>query len=116
MGGRRHSTLVVARRVAVLILARRCSSRRNGREFVEAFATIGYETVAARDHDPDFEKVAIFASTEGVPTHMARQLPNGSWTSKLGGLEDIVHVEVSGVAGSDYGHVVAILQRRRSTA
>lgn len=83
--------------------------------FVAAFATLGYEPSASGDHDPDYEKVAIFTSSDGVPTHMVRQLPNGSWTSKLGGLEDIAHVKVSGVAGAEYGHVVAVLQRRRAS-
>lgn len=82
--------------------------------FVTAFATLGYEVVASGDHDPSYEKVAIFASAEGLPTHMARQLSDGSWTSKLGALEDIAHVDVMGVSGTDYGHVVAFLQRRQS--
>jgi hypothetical protein len=81
--------------------------------FVATFATLGYQSAESGDHDPDYEKVAIFVSSEGVPTHMARQLPNGSWTGKLGGLEDIVHVEVTALTGADYGHVVAFLQRRR---
>ena len=80
--------------------------------FVEAFATLGYALSPSGVHNPDFEKVAIFASSDGIPTHMARQLPKGSWTSKLGTLEDITHVDVSGVAGADYGEVVAFLQRR----
>ncbi|HUP61996.1 MAG TPA: hypothetical protein VNA69_16435 [Thermoanaerobaculia bacterium] len=80
--------------------------------FVTAFATLGFELTASGDHDPNYEKVAIFASSEGIPTHMVRQLPNGSWTSKLGGLEDIAHVDVAGVASSEYGEVVAFLQRR----
>jgi len=81
--------------------------------FVAAFATLGYEPTKSGEHDRDYEKVAIFASSEGIPTHMARQLPNGSWTSKLGGLEDITHIVLAGVAGTDYGHVVAFLQRRK---
>ena len=84
--------------------------------FAEAFATLGYEVSSSGDHDPELEKVAIFASSDGVPTHMARQLPNGYWTSKLGTLEDITHVDVNGLAGTDYGEVVAFLQRRRSAS
>jgi len=84
--------------------------------FIEAFATMGYELTALGDHDPKYEKVAIFASADGLPTHMARQLADGSWTSKLGALEDIAHVDVSGVGGTDYGEVVAYLQRRRASS
>jgi len=83
--------------------------------FITAFATLGYEVGATGAHDPDYEKVAIFASSEGVPTHMARQLPDGSWTSKLGALEDIAHVDVAGVPETDYGRVVVFLQRRKSS-
>ncbi|HYI10425.1 MAG TPA: hypothetical protein VEK57_15300 [Thermoanaerobaculia bacterium] len=81
--------------------------------FIEAFATLGFEPSDSGNHHAAFEKVAIFASRDDVPTHMARQLPDGSWTSKLGGLEDIAHVDVTGVAGSDYGAVVVFLHRRK---
>ena len=83
--------------------------------FVVAFGTLGYEPAISADHDPGFEKVAIFALPDGTPTHMARQMENGSWTSKLGSLEDISHVDVSGVSGSDYGEVVTVLQRPRTS-
>jgi hypothetical protein len=84
--------------------------------FIASFATLGYEVCPSGDHDSRLEKVAIFASSEGVPTHMARQLPNGTWTSKLGGLEDISHFDVNGVAGDDYGTVVVFLARPRSSS
>jgi hypothetical protein len=84
---------------------------------IEAFATLGYEsTSSSGNHEPDFDKVVIFASREGIPTHMARQLPDGSWTSKLGQLEDIAHADVTGVGGSDYGEAVAFLRRRKSSS
>lgn len=83
--------------------------------FIEAFATLGYQVTESGGHDPHFERVAIFASNDGVPTHMARQLPDGSWTSKLGQLEDIAHRDVAGVTGVDYGAVAAFLQRPRPT-
>ena len=85
-------------------------------KFIEAFATLGYKVSPSGGHKPSVEKVAIFASRDGMPTHMARQLPDGTWTSKLGRLEDIAHVEVSGVAGDDYGNVVAFLERPRSSS
>ena len=84
--------------------------------FIEAFATLGYIVSASGVHEASVEKVAIFTSSEGVPTHMARQLPNGTWTSKLGGLEDISHIDVNGVAGADYGDVVVFLERPRPSS
>lgn len=84
--------------------------------FVAAFATLGYEMCASGEHDPILEKVAIFASSDGVPTHMARQLPTGAWTSKLGSLEDISHLDVNDVVGDEYGDVVVFMARRKSSS
>ena len=82
--------------------------------FIEAFATLGYEVTSDADLETGFERVAIFASSDGVPTHVARQLPNGTWTSKLGSMEDIAHVDVNSVSGTAYGDVVVFLRRHRS--
>lgn len=79
--------------------------------FIAAFASLGYAVTMSGQHETGFEKVAIFAASDGVPTHVARQLANGSWTSKLGRLEDISHLDVSGVGGSDYGEAVTFLRR-----
>ncbi|SRR6266498_1468974 len=80
--------------------------------FIRAFATLGYEIASSGAFEAGFEKVAIFASGDGVPTHVARQLGDGSWTSKLGSLEDISHIEPTAVEGFDYGNVMAFLKRR----
>ena len=56
-----------------------------------AFETMGYEVCPGQEYEQGFEKVAIYAHTDGVPTHVARQLENGRWTSKLGDWEDIEH-------------------------
>jgi hypothetical protein len=80
--------------------------------FIQAFATLGYAPASSGDLERQVEKVAIFASSDGIPTHMARQLHDGRWTSKLGALEDVAHGEVSGVEGDEYGTVVAFLSRR----
>jgi hypothetical protein len=69
----------------------------------------------SRDYDEDYQQVAIFASGEGIPTHMARQLPHGAWTSKLGGLEDVAHTDVDGVGGAEYGEIVVFMQRRKTS-
>lgn len=57
-----------------------------------------------------YEKVALYVDHDGKPTHAARQLPTGRWTSKLGKIEDIEH-ELEGIAGSVYGSVAKILKR-----
>src|SRR5436190_2062944 len=59
--------------------------------FRDAFATLGYVLCAGEEWETGFERVALFANDQSHPKHMARQLPNGRWTSKLGLLEDIEH-------------------------
>jgi hypothetical protein len=51
----------------------------------------------------------------GTPTHMARQLTSGRWTSKLGELEDIEHLTLEQLSGSDYGQAVQFLKRKLPT-
>jgi hypothetical protein len=78
--------------------------------FVAAFATLGYGPYSGEEFEPGFERVALFARG-GVPTHAARQLPNGRWTSKLGFREDIEH-DLHAVSGEIYGTVVKLLKRQ----
>ncbi len=61
--------------------------------FVAVFEVRGFTLCEIRnlDLETDFEKVAIFCNVDGEPTHAARQLPSGMWTSKLGDWEDIEH-------------------------
>ena len=69
--------------------------------------------------EPGIEKVALFAIDTGgrkVPTHAARQLESGEWTSKLGDCEDISHATYGAVSGPAYGDVVVFLSRQRPAA
>jgi hypothetical protein len=63
-----------------------------------------------------FEKIALYADKNGLPSHAARQLPSGTWTSKLGPMEDIEHLMLEALedaAGttSAYGKVALIVRR-----
>jgi hypothetical protein len=78
--------------------------------FRAAFATLGYSSCAGEEHEAAFEKIALFAGPQGIPTHAARQLANGRWTSKLGRAEDIEH-ELHDLEGDIYGTVVLIMRR-----
>lgn len=84
--------------------------------FEAAFATLGYSRCEGADLDAGLEKIAIYGDEAGHPTHAARQLPDGSWTSKLGTLEDIRH-DLAQIEGgeTEYGSVVLILSRQRAT-
>lgn len=81
--------------------------------FAEAFRTLGFEVCEDSTSELGWEKIAIFASPDGMPTHAARQLPDGTWTSKLGNLEDIKHRDLRHVGGDAYGEPTLILRRRR---
>jgi hypothetical protein len=78
--------------------------------FQEAFASLGYAVCAGEELETGFEKVALFADPDGFPTHAARQLNNGRWTSKLGEIEDIEHA-LRDLEGAEYGAVVLVMKR-----
>ena len=80
------------------------------------FEQLGYQECATDELEPGFEKVALFVNVDNLPTHAARQLPNGSWTSKLGRWQDIEHQSLNNLAGSPpmYGNVAILLCRSRT--
>lgn len=57
-----------------------------------------------------YEKIAIYAFI-GQFTHVAKQLPDGRWTSKMGKGERITHPSLSSLAGGIYGNVHCIMRR-----
>ncbi len=77
--------------------------------YAKAFEALDYEACEDGGREAGFEKVALYADDEG-PTHAARQLPDGHWTSKLGKLEDIEHT-LEGLSECDYGQVVMFMKR-----
>jgi hypothetical protein len=78
--------------------------------FEALFASYGFALCSTEEFEAGFEKVALFARPDGRPTHAARQLPNGRWTSKLGKSEDIEH-DLRAIEGDVYGGVVRIYRR-----
>lgn len=59
--------------------------------FINTFKSMGYDQCGNVMFERGFQKIAIFGKAWDEPTHVARQLPNGLWTSKLGPLVDIEH-------------------------
>jgi hypothetical protein len=64
--------------------------------FVKAFRWLGYRICKNSRLEFAFEKVALYTINK-EPKHMARQLRDGTWTSKCGGLEDITHFTLDAV-------------------
>jgi hypothetical protein len=81
--------------------------------FVAAFATLGYVQCHGPELEQGFEKLALYALANGFPTHAARQLPDGWWTSKLGFLDVIEHATLEALEGDAYGKAVKFLKRPR---
>jgi hypothetical protein len=83
--------------------------------FEAAFSTLGYQSCEGAEVEPGFTKVAVYVGPDGAVTHMARQLPDGSWTSKCGSHKDIRHLRLEDI-GSCYGVVSKVLRRAAGSA
>lgn len=86
------------------------SREENIETFVQLFSFHGYEISDNALKEKGYTKIALFAK-DNLPTHAARQLPNGLWTSKLGILEDVRHT-LSSISDGLYGSVVLILKKK----
>jgi hypothetical protein len=78
--------------------------------FTALFSSIGYELCDDATLEAGYEKVAIYADS-GEPTHVARQLPSGRWTSKVGDLVDIEHLWPGDLEGKRQGWVALVMRR-----
>lgn len=88
--------------------------------FIKAFRGLGYIVCDDSSLEPGFEKVALYEMNEFIPEHMARQLPDGSWTSKCGAEEDITHFTLDALESfgpwnpqkiAEYGKDVVYMKR-----
>jgi hypothetical protein len=85
--------------------------------FIEAFGTLHYLPCDSDAFEEGFEKIALYVNlATDVPTHAAKQLSSGWWSSKLGVWEDIEHRTLENLAGPEpaYGKVAQILRRSLS--
>jgi hypothetical protein len=81
---------------------------------IDAYVRVGFEVCESADLEDGIEKIAIFTDSAGEPRHAARQLPSGSWTSKLGNHVDIEHGDVKAVGGLMYGEPTVFMSRPRA--
>lgn len=80
--------------------------------FIAAFQTLGYRQCDNELLEAGFEKIAIYADeVSDEPTHAARQLSDGKWTSKFGDYEDVRHVNLACLEGPLYGRVALYMKR-----
>ena len=84
--------------------------------WIHAFQIHGYSLCSHGEHEPGWEKLAIYVLDDDDPQHVARQLRNGEWTSKLGELEDISHKTLDVLEGDGpegYGRARHFLKKHR---
>lgn len=60
---------------------------------------------------PGIEKIAIYTDGD-TPLHLARQLSDGRWASKLGRIIDVIHTTPEAVGGGQYGNPTIFMARR----
>lgn len=73
------------------------------------FAAKGYQVCMDGGFEAGFQKLALFEK-DGLPTHAARQLPDGKWTSKIGAYIDVKH-SLKAMEGGRYGIVALFFKK-----
>jgi hypothetical protein len=92
---------------------------KNVTDFDRLYGQAGYKRVRKLDYsfDPAVEKIVLYAKVKADGTvectHGAKQLADGTWTSKLGGGPLIRHATPVSVAGPSYGRPIAVYVRVR---
>ncbi|MBI5237788.1 MAG: hypothetical protein HY887_05125 [Deltaproteobacteria bacterium] len=79
---------------------------------IKAYETIGFVVCKNGTLEAGFTKIALFVNAFTFPTHAARLLPTGRWTSKCGDKEDIEHdlIEVCGPP-FNYGNIACYMKK-----
>ena len=77
---------------------------------MQLFADEGYSLCDDDAVESGYEKIAIYAFISQF-THVAKQLPDGRWTSKMGNREVITHPSLTNLAGGFFGNVHCIMRR-----
>ena len=79
--------------------------------YAEAYRSKGYEDCDNKDVEAGYEKIAIY-TLNNIPTHAAKQLPDGRWKSKLGQREDIEHNTTEALENPQYGAAQKFMKRK----
>ena len=85
--------------------------------FILAYRTEGYLPCDSSELEEGVDKIALYVDADGTPSHAAKQLTGGGWSSKLGIWEAIEHRTLAnleaGPGSAGYGKVGQILKRNR---
>lgn len=80
--------------------------------FLKAFETLGYKQCRSKKHERGYEKIALYVKANDEPTHMARELGDGVWYSKLGDFQDIRQHTLEAVETAGYGKAKYFMRKR----
>lgn len=80
--------------------------------YIKLYESIGFTICESGDLELGFEKIAVFAKNN-IPTHAAKQLNDGVWSSKLGKNIDVSHT-IFAIENGVYGQVSLFLKRLKS--
>ena len=83
-------------------------------DWIRALELNNFKVTDSSDLEPGFEKVSIYV-LNGSPEHVARQVEDGKWVSKIGSEEDIMHEDLQALKGKEYGEPTIIMKRKRPT-
>jgi hypothetical protein len=88
------------------------------KSFDQLNAKHGFQKMAKLDFrvQPGVEKIVLYGKVVNgrtVATHQARQMADGTWTSKLGKMAVIRHATPNSLDGPDYGKPVAVYSRKK---
>jgi hypothetical protein len=78
--------------------------------FLAAFSSLGYKQCDNGDLEAGVEKVVLY-TRDRKPTHMARQLPDGRWSTKLGDEHDIALTDLGDLTGGSFGRIELYMGR-----
>ena len=79
--------------------------------WIRLFQLFGYLRCEDATLEIDTEKIVIYGDASGEAHHVAKQLPDGEWTSKLGSGEDIRHKTPDALVGTLYGSPLFFMSR-----
>ena len=80
--------------------------------FFRAFEKLEYKRCKNGKRQYGYEKVALYVDGSDVPTHMARELGDGIWHSKLGDFQDIRHHALEAAETVAYGTAKYFMRKR----
>jgi hypothetical protein len=78
--------------------------------FIELFKLQGYENCDNGNLESGYVKVAIYTKNN-KPSHAAKQLSNGFWSSKLGQGNDVSHT-INSMTDGFYGNIEVFMKRK----